>query len=375
MNRSEDDANRGKVIPLKSRTSAKSEIENGQGKTVPLPLKFQSGNNHERIIGFFPKALKEYARLALIEYKDKNSIGNQKLRDLIMQPEDNALVSLSQTRAPKTRDTRLTLDDIKKWLSAKSMHQIGDPKFTFINRFLQTLRISGALSGYNIQHCEERRNYHRQALCDVLSNAYESEDVLGVLDGASEHYLIASHPNAVSAKFHTCLIIVHGFKNGVTPLTILFSEVTGKAENDKYNERFYTDLIESRFPLVYRGYSVLTTRYDYNDGPGPHVINARTILSLDDVEAPQDQWMPHSRILADTHIEIVKNNAREITQYTMGLDTTDFPEETSIKIKQGSPRYPQGSSVETAERRLNARTVVENEILQEIAEKFSGSYP
>lgn len=374
MGRSENGAGGGKVIPLESITSAKSKSQNEQGKTVPLPLKFSGANTSERMIGFFPKALKEYARLALIEYKDKNGIGNQKLRDLIMQPEDEALVSLSDPKGPKTRDTRLTLDDIKKWLSVNSVHQIGDPKFTFINRFLQTLRISGELSDYNIKYCSERRNYHRQALCDVLSNAYEQETAITVLDGADQHYLISSFPEGTAAKFPTCLVIAHGYLSGVTPLTLLFSEVPAQTDQGKLSDAFFDTLLSQRFPLVYRGYLILTTRLHFVDGPGRHTINARSIFTLDDVQSLVDGWMPHARILADASVELDKSNEGDVTRYQIRLDTTDFPDETSYKIAQTQNRYQEGSSVDSAQRRLIAELQPTNPILEQIAAKFSGGY-
>ncbi|MCD1628099.1 hypothetical protein K7H22_19070 [Seohaeicola saemankumensis] len=374
MGTSREGANGGKVIPLESRASAKSNSENEQGKTVPLPLKFPSGSNQERMIGFFPKALKEYARLALLEYKDKNGIGNQRLRDMIMQPEDDALVPFEKSKAPKTRDTRLTLDDIKKWLSAKSIHQIGDTKFTFINRFLQTLRISGELAEYDLRFCEERRNYHRQALCDVLSNAYEQEAAITALDGAHQHYLISAQTEGTAAKFPTCVIIAHGYAGGVTPLTLLFSEVPAQREGGHLTDSFFDDLTANRFPLVYRGYLILTTRLHFQDGPGRHMINARAVFSLDDVQSLGDGWIPHARVLADTNVMIDKNNDGDIMRYSIKIDTTDFPEETSIKLKKTEARYPKGSAADEAERSMTAEIQPENEHLKTIADKFSGGY-
>lgn len=122
MNRNQE----GKIVPLSSATKNRGDANAGDER-ISLPVSPPGLVQADRMLGYFPSSLKEYYRRALMEYKEANGIGNQKLRDLIMEPEDAELRVRMKSdgfrgREAHERDTRLTLDDLKKWFGSKSSH-------------------------------------------------------------------------------------------------------------------------------------------------------------------------------------------------------------------------------------------------------------
>lgn len=88
---------RGKVVPLSSGHKNKGDGD-ASGDRIALPVSPPGLLQADRMLGYFPNSLKEYYRRALMEYKKANGIGSQKLRDLIMEPED------AELRDQKKRD-------------------------------------------------------------------------------------------------------------------------------------------------------------------------------------------------------------------------------------------------------------------------------
>jgi hypothetical protein len=46
-----------------------------------------------------------------------------------------------------------------------------------------------------------------------------------------------------------------------------------------------------------------------------------------------DERIPYSRIIADGRIDVTKNEAGNVTAYSMTIDTTEFPPEVSNKVE------------------------------------------
>mgnify|MGYP001800853190 CR=1 FL=1 len=233
---------------------------------------------------------KEYCRKALIEYKAIHGIGNQALRDLIMGPEDQALrgedqPSKASKSTPIMRDTRLNMDDLKKWFSEKNTHQLGDPKFAFVNRFMQQVLIEDGLEGFAVRYNKQRTTFHRQALRDIFASGYLSEPVAQILDGTGDHVLISALTAGFGVPYPTCLILCGGFYAGITPVTLLFSDVAAlrKDGSSALRDEFFTTLVKSRFPIVLRGYAIVTANEYSGQLQGRDLVNARFVLTNEDV--------------------------------------------------------------------------------------------
>ena len=332
------------------------------------------------MLGYFPNSLKEYYRRALMEYKDVQGIGNQKLRDLIMEPEDIALRGEDKPRkldrsTPIERDPRLNLDDLKKWFGSKASHHIGDAKFAFINRFAQQLLIQGGFEGFQVRYNKERTNFHRQALRDIFASGYLKESVAQLLDGTPQHVLLSSLKPMFNVPFPTCVVICGGFYGGIAPVTLVFSEVPALKHEDstKFREEFFITLEKSKFPVVLRGYLIVTAGDYVEQLQNRDIVNAKIVLTNEDVSI-SDDFLPYSRIIADTKIDVIRNDRGEVTEYTVTIDTTEFPQEVSNKIQHKKVKRFDGASVNGASRRLIAHLVKSNEFLESIVDKFSGSY-
>lgn len=369
----------GKVVPLNSRNPQTGDEQNSDDG-VALALDPPGLIQAERMLGYFPNSLKEYYRQALMEYKTVNKIGNQKLRDQIMEPEDQELREKSGSkrtdkRAPIERDTRLNLDDLKKWFGSKSSHQIGDAKFAFINRFTQKVLIEGGFEGFQVRYNKERTNYHRQALRDIFASGYLGESVAQVLDGTPPHILISSIQTVSGKELPTCVIICGGYFGGIAPVTLVFSEVPPLRHKDsgQYREEFFISLEKSKFPVVLRGYIIVTANEDAGNMPNRDVVNGKVVLTNEDVSI-SDDFLPYSRIVADARIDVTKNEQGDVSQYVVTIDTTEFPQEVSSKLEFRKMRRFDGASVGNASRRLLAFLVKGNRYLDTIAAKFGGSY-
>lgn len=379
------DRAKGKVVPL---TPSKSSKDGSTGEAtydrIPLPIAPPGLLQADRMLGYFPSSLKEYYRRALMEYKEVHGIGNQKLRDLIMEPEDTVLRSERQAEnlgksSPIERDTRLTLDDLKKWFGNKSSHHIGDAKFTFINRFAQQVLIEGGFDGFQIRYNKERTNFHRQALRDIFASTYLSQSVAQVLDGTEPHILISSLPGRRDVLLPTCVILCGGFYGGIAPVNLLFSEAPAMSRQSQfeYRDEFYIAIAKSRIPIVLRGYVVVTAS-EYEAGrPDAHrknAVNAKFILTNEDIHKIGEDILPYSRIIADGRIEVARDDDDTVLDYSMTVDTTEFPDEASTKSEIKKTRAFDGASYNGSKRILLARLVKDNEHLDAIFRKYGGGY-
>lgn len=376
-----NERSKGKVVPLTFRQRQAGEAHDKEANGIALPISPPGLIQADRMLGYFPNSLKEYYRRALMEYKTVKGIGNQKLRDLIMEPEDRLLRGENEPRkpsksAPIERDTRLSLDDLKKWFGGKSSHQIGDTKFAFINRFVQQVLIDGDFNGFEVRYNKERTNFHRQALRDIFASGYLSEPVAQILDGTTPHVLISALREALGGPFPTCLIMCGGFYAGIAPVTLVFSEVPGlrREGSGELREEFFISLSKSRFPVVLRGYVIVTASDYMGRLQGRDLVNAKYVLTNEDVQGAGDGSIPYSRIIADGRIDVTKNESGAVAAYSMNIDTTEFPEEVSNKTELKKVQRFDGSSLDSASRRLVADLVPNNEYLDAIVEKFGAGY-
>lgn len=355
-----NDSSKGKVVPLSSRQKQK-ERPQGVSRKIALPVSPPGLLQADRTLGYFPSSLKEYYRQALIEYKSIHGIGNQKLRDLIMEPEDTALRGQGVPRkldksTPIERDTRLSLDDLKKWFKSHSSHHIGDAKFAFINRFVQQALIEDGLEGFEVRYNKERINFHRQALRDIFACGHLSEPVAQLLDGTEPHVLISALKAGFKVPLPTCLILCGGFYSGIAPVTLLFSEVAGLRHEPSgdLREEFFISLSKNRFPVVLRGYVVVTGNEWAGYLTGRNMVNARCVLANEDVHSVGDDVIPYSRIIADSRLDVIKDADGVVTAYSLTIDTTEFPPEVSNKIALDRVQRFDGASLQEASRRMIA---------------------
>lgn len=378
----EDEKGGGKIVPLESMRSQQSGPMEVKGKSIPLPLRPRTGERPEWEPGYFPISLKQYYRTILIEHKERIGIGNQSLRDEIMAPEDQALSDQYERlngRMPKKRlrDTRLTLDDVKKWLSPNSFHHLGDPKFTFVNRYVQELIVAGELNDVETKYSTERKYFHQQALRDIFSLGFESEEFLYQLDGYNSQAFLSTVPSNGNVKLPTSILLVDGFSAGISAVTMLFSDYSIESKFRAAN--IPKDLIEvlcsKRFPIVLRGYLILTAKFPSGDPPYNPYIEGKLILTNEEVQVDLERDMRHMRYLSTALIQIRKNADKEVINYGVTVDATDYPEEVAPLFLQrfseadGSD-FGAGSPV-----RLMFGMLDTVDPLVSLAKKFSGVYP
>lgn len=377
----EDGESGGKIVPLESRRSEKSVAEEVKGKAVPLPLKPRTTWRLEWEHGYFPISLKQYYRTILIDHKERTGIGNQSLRDQIMASEDQALAEeyeKSNGRKPgkRLRDTRLTLDDLKKWLSRNAIHQLGDPKFTYINRYVQSLIAKGELEDVEIRYSEERKNFHQQALRDIFTLGYESKEFINQLDGYAAHTLLSAGRFGDRAHLPTALLLVDGFSGGVSPVTVLFSELDleKKYRVSSLPEGWLENLCVQRFPLVLRGFLILTAKHPSGEPPYNPYVEGKFILTNEDVRVDFDSDLRHARFLSTALVQVTKNDAKEVISYGITIDAKDFPEEAAPLFRDPN-RHGKGDKGVDSLVRLTFEFLEGGAPVQQLARKFSGVYP
>lgn len=370
----------GKVVPLGARPKKDSDDAWYRGVGIALPISPPGQVQADRMLGYFPNSLKEYYRRALMEYKTIHGVGNQKLRDLIMEPEDAALRLKSPEKTKDDpgiiRDPALSLDDLKKWFANTASHQLGDMKFAYVNRFVQKALIEGGLKGFQVRFNAERTHYHRQALRDIFASGYLTEEVAQILDGTESHVLISALTAGFGAPFPTCLVLCGGFYAGIAPVTLVFSDVPALRENGKLLEEYFIALEKGRFPVVLRGYAVISAAMDYYGGlPGRELVNAKLVLTNEDVHAAGNHFIPYSRIMADSSVDVIRNETGAVTRYSMTIDTTEFPQEVSYKAELKKISRFGGADVQGKARQITAVLEPNNSHLDRIVKKFSAGYP
>lgn len=373
-------SNEGKVIPLDSRSRAKSENGFEQGKSLPLPLKSLSFDNYEWEVGYFPPSLKSYYRTVLTSIKEMRGLGNQSLRDQIMQAEDDALSSEHERHYgtkpnSRLRDTRLSLDDLKKWLSNTAIHQIGDQKFTFINRYIQSLLAQGILEDFETRYCQERKQFHQQALRDIFSIGYQEERLIKMLDDYDGHCLISAGPLDGRVSHPTALLLLDGFGSGISPATILFSELQLGEFNRKSEvpEASLEKLANDRFSIILRGYLVITAKHPSGEFPLKPYLEGRLILANEDIhDFPMNDLRP-ARFLAYSLLQVTKNDDGDITRYGVTVDATHFPHEVIPQSWINTDERSQDKG-EEASARLFFKFLPRREISERLSNKFGGIY-
>jgi hypothetical protein len=377
----EGDKGGGKIVPLESRRSGVSAPSEVKGKAVPLPLKPRTSSRLEWEHGYFPISLKQYYRTILIEHKKGTGIGNQSLRDQILSSEDRALVAQyvrDNGREPKKRlrDTRLTLDDLKKWLSPNAIHQLGDPKFTFVNRYVQGLIAAGELEDIETQYSKERKNFHQQSLRDIFALGYESEEFISQLDGYAAHALLSAGRFGDRAHLPTALLLIDGFSVGVSPVTMLFSEfdLERKYQASSLPEGWLEGLCAQRFPFILRGYLILTAKHPSGDPPQNPYVEGKLILATEDVQVDFESDLRNARFLCTALVQITKNDAKEVMNYGITIDATDFPEETA-PIFRKTTTHGRGDKGADSLVRLTFDFLDGGEPVNTLVKKFSGVYP
>lgn len=207
----------GKIVPLqKSHPPVKPQAA-VNGKFVPgiatLSLPPLSGGPQ-----FFPTEQKEYYRTVLREVLKLNGIGVQKLRDLIMAPEDAEASRRHQERGGvgSIEDKRLSYEDLKKWLSPRSTHNLRNDKFQFIDRFvLHALPFEWQVELDSLLF-QARRKFHMAALKDI----FQSKSVQKLLSTIpiSNHLVFSARHGEVSSGY---IFSLRGLDEGVGSLTVL----------------------------------------------------------------------------------------------------------------------------------------------------------
>lgn len=127
----------------------------------------------------FPDSVKETARRILLIYTSRLGMGPEKLRNRIMEREDQlvreAELSAHQARTrqtemnrktPKEKHRGLEKDDLKHWLAYRSV--LGDNKFQYVDRFVRGLDFDEL--GDEIQAL--LRSQNEQLLRDALTRFY-----------------------------------------------------------------------------------------------------------------------------------------------------------------------------------------------------------
>jgi hypothetical protein len=372
----------GKVIPLKSHALTKAKDSEQQGANVPLPIKPRSPTNFEWEIGYFPPSLKSYYRTVLLSLKEKQRIGNQRLRDRIMQAEDHAL-SAEHLRQygtkPKSRlrDTRLTLDDLKKWLASGAIHQLGDPKFSYVNRYVQSLLAQGLLEDFELRYSAERKYFHQLALRDIFSIGYQDEKLIRLLDRYEGHCLISAGPLDGRAPLPTAVMLLDGFSSGISPATILFSSVQLGEHHKKQEipEGWLNTLAQDRFPLILRGYLTIVAKHPSGDPPLNPYLEGRFILANADIHNIGLGDLRAARFLAYALLQITKSPDGDLMRYGTSVDATHFPDEVFPKsrLDPGATSKDEGPDT-TAMAQLHFKFLPHERIAQELTKKFGGVY-
>lgn len=241
-----------------SDTESQDE-EAAKGKILPLPPSPAASGETERFEGapFFPPTLKRHYLDLLAQFKTKLSadsgraVGWQRVRDLIMEPEDTLLAASyasSSLRIDNTRprSTALTLDDLKGWFGPKAAHLPSDQKFQHIDRFIRGLRLSGDLDGIELSVATAERDYVHEALVTFYrpssAYAYPSTEtdhkVYSAIEGAATialdraQFVAECHapadakgdlPANGSRDHFLLFLLCHKIRHGITPVDVIAS--------------------------------------------------------------------------------------------------------------------------------------------------------
>lgn len=297
-----------------------------------------------------------------------------------MQAEDAALSAEHERKygtklKTRLRDTRLSLDDMKKWLSAAAIHQLGDQKFSFINRYIQALLAQGLLEDFEARYCEERKHFHQHALRDIFSIGYQDESLIRLLDSYEGHCLISAGSQDGRVPLPTAILMLDGFSSGISPVTLLFSAVQLGEHHKKREmpESWLETLAADRFPLILRGYLTITAKHPSGDPPLNPFLEGRIILANEDIHDIRVGDLRDARFLSYVLLQITRNAEGDLMRYGASVDATHFPHEViaqSMLSDDGKSR----DKNETAVTGLHFKFLPSDKITKTLTEKFSGVY-
>ncbi len=218
----------GNVLPLFPR-----DVFNNSGKEFAANREPEPDNTLEmRTVRYYPDAQKEYARNLLRRLMSEKALSPQALRDEIMEREDAALIEASgwkpqrKNAAPPREDRLLSRADLKNWLGENATHQIGDDKFYFVDRFIETKIPVEQRQALDASIRDSKRQYQLQAFRDFASHSKTTDTAWQRAEISNSVWL------CIRDDFHTSkddptlgyhfLLLIEEFKQGVAPITLVF---------------------------------------------------------------------------------------------------------------------------------------------------------
>ena len=218
----------GNVLPLFPREAFKN---NGKGFAADAHSEPDKGFEM-RTIRYYPDAQKEYARNLLRRLMSEKVLSPQALRDEIMEREDAALIEASgwtpqrKNAAPPREDRLLSRADLKNWLGENATHQLGDDKFYFVDRFIETKIPVEQRQSLDASIRDSKRQYQLQAFRDFSSHSQTTDTAWQRAELSNTVWL------CIRDGFHTSqddpalgyhfLLLIEEFRQGVAPVTLAF---------------------------------------------------------------------------------------------------------------------------------------------------------
>lgn len=252
------DSDKGKVVPLSPIRQDLKKKENEKGKFIPHEKKSENSNSSDvKSVRYFPREQKEYYRQILLQYKQAEDIGIEKLRDRIMEPEDGAIIKERRAAGfigPKSdaRDSRLTVDDLKKWLSPRATHQLGDSKFVYVERFILQVVPWDLFEEFSDSIIEARRKYHVNALLDMFADA-RLDMISPWVKGISGIAMVGDF----SKDDRTYLLFyLSKFDQGIGHASVFLSSVLPTPRQSRYPSFIADNIDEKALLVLATGYAV-----------------------------------------------------------------------------------------------------------------------
>ena len=176
---------------LGNKLPADGNIVPKGGNILPIQKKFavrdvdQKKSERDKVLEsdafYVPQTQWDYYRELLLEYKKSEGIGDTKIRHHIMVPEDRQLAEREMKdgtynpKSPPRANHLLNSDTIKTWLRTNQKPVTpGIDKFKYIDRFIWQIIPAELLTELKHKVVEARRSYHRKALTDIFSDAFDS---------------------------------------------------------------------------------------------------------------------------------------------------------------------------------------------------------
>ncbi|MEW4467388.1 hypothetical protein AB1K62_06130 [Parasphingorhabdus sp. JC815] len=227
-----DQSLQGNVLPLFPRDAFKNS-----GKEFAANSKSEPDSSFEmRTVRYYPDAQKEYSRNLLRRLMSEKELSPQALRDEIMEREDAALIEASgwkpqrKNAAPPREDRLLSRADLKNWLGENATHQIGDDKFYFVDRFIETKIPVEQRQALDASIRDSKRQYQLLAFRDFGSHSQTTDTAWQRAEISKSVWL------CIRDGFHTSqddptlgyhfLLLIEEFRQGVAPVTLAFGSRT-----------------------------------------------------------------------------------------------------------------------------------------------------